>query len=103
MRRQGKYTKPVTPVQQVKRHAKSRFRWWRKLSWKQRVIVVGVPILVILILIPVLTYLYFARDISNMDRLMNRNNTGIVLYANDGKTEIYSTGTAEHHDLVPLT
>lgn len=103
MRRQGKYTKRVTPTQQVKRGVKKRFRWWRQLSWKKRIIVVGVPILAFLILTPLLTYLYFARDISDMNRLMNRNNTGIVLYANDGKTEIYSEGRAEHRDLVPLT
>jgi len=33
---------------------------------------------------------------------MNRNNTGIVLYASDNKTEIYSTGRAEQRKLYPL-
>ena len=33
---------------------------------------------------------------------MNRNNTGIVIYANDGKTELYSTGRAAHREIVPL-
>lgn len=63
---------------------------------------VGGPVLALLILIPILTYLYFARDISNMDRLMNRNNTGVVFYAKDAKTVIYSEGSATHHDLVPI-
>ncbi len=102
MRRQGKYTRRVTPAQHVKRKVKHRFRWWRKLSWKKRILFIGGPLLAVLVLIPLLTYLYFARDISDMDRLMNRNNTGIVLYASDGKTEVYSTGRAEHRDLVPL-
>ncbi len=102
MPRQGKYTRRITPAQHVKRRFKQRFRWWRKLSWKKRILVVGGPLLAFLILVPLLTYFYFARDISDQDRLMNRNNTGIVLYANDGKTEIYSSGRAEHHDLVPL-
>ncbi len=102
MRRQGKYTKRVTPTQHAKRQYRRRFRWWRQLSWKKRIAVIGGGVLAFLILTPLLTYLYFARDISDMDRLMNRNNTGIVLYANDGKTEIYSTGTAEHHTIVPL-
>jgi len=102
MRRQGKYTKRVTPTQHVKRNYRRHFRWWRQASWKKRILVVGTPILAILILIPILTYFYFARDISDIDRLMNRNNTGIVLYANDGKKVIYSSGTAAHHDLVPL-
>ncbi len=102
MRRQGKYTRRVTPAQKVRRHAKQRFRWWRKLSWKKRILFVGGPILAFMILTPLLTYLYFARDISDIDRLMNRNNTGVVLYANDGKSEIYSSGRAEHRDLLPL-
>lgn len=102
MRRQGKYTKRVTPSQHVKRHLKKRFRWWSRLSWKKRILVVGGPILAFLVLTPLLTYFYFARDISDMDRLMNRNNTGVILYANDGKTEIFSNGRAKHRDLVPL-
>lgn len=89
-------------AQQVKRQVKHRFRWWRKLSWKKRVLVIGGPILAFLIILPLATYFYFARDIADQDRLMNRNNTGIVLYANDGKTEVYSTGRAEHHELLPL-
>lgn len=93
----------MSASQQVKRHVKKRFRWWRQLSWKKRILVVGGPILAFLILTPILTYLYFARDISDMNRLMNRNNTGIVLYANDGKTPIYTEGHAIHSDLVPLT
>lgn len=102
MRRQGKYTRRVTPAQHVKRQVRQRFRWWHNLSWKKRVLVVGVPILTVLVVLPLATYLYFARDISDQDRLMNRNNTGIILYANDGKTEVYSNGRAQHRSLVPL-
>lgn len=102
MRRQGKYTRRVGAAQQVKRQVKHRFRWWRKLSWKKRVLVIAGPILAFLIILPLATYMYFAKDIADQDRLMNRNNTGIVLYANDGKTEIYGNGRAEHHELLPL-
>lgn len=102
MRRQGKYTRRVTPAQHVKRQVKHRFRWWSQLSWKKRLLVVGGPILAFLIILPLATYWYFAKDIADQDRLMNRNNTGIVIYANDGKTEVYSTGRAEHHTLLPL-
>lgn len=102
MRRQGKYTRRVTPAQHVKRQVNHRFRWWRKLSWKKRILVIGGPILAFLIILPLATYFYFARDIADQDRLMNRNNTGIILYANDGKTEIYSNGRAEHHALLAL-
>lgn len=63
---------------------------------------IGIPILAFFVIIPALTYLYFVRDISDIDRLMNRNNTGIVVYANDAKTVIYSEGSAAHHNLVPI-
>lgn len=102
MQRQGKYTKRVTPTQQAKRQARRRFRWWRNLSWKKRLLYIGAPLFAFLILTPILTYFYFARDISDQERLMNRNNTGVVLYASDAKTEIYSMGRAKHRELIPL-
>lgn len=102
MIRKGKYTKRVTPVQQAKRQAKRRFRWWHELSLKKKILVIVAPILAFLIIIPLATYLYFARDISNQERLMNRNNTGIVLYASNGTDEIYSSGRAKHRELIPL-
>lgn len=52
-------------------------------------------VLVALVVIPVVTYAYFVRDISNRDRLMNRNNTGIVLLDKNGET-IYSYGRVKH-------
>ncbi len=102
MQRQGKYTKRVTPAQHVKRQTRRRFRWWRDLSWKKRLLYFGTPVLAFLVLIPIFTYLYFARDISDQERLMNRNNTGVVLLASDGKTEIYSLGRAKHRELIQL-
>ncbi len=102
MLRKGKYTKRVTPGQQAKRQARRRFRWWRRLSWKKRIAYFGAPILAFLVLTPLFTYLYFAKDISDQERLMNRNNTGVVLYANDGTTEIYSMGRAKHRELIQL-
>jgi penicillin-binding protein 1A len=102
MRRQGKYTRRVSPVKSAKRRYRSRTRWFRRLSWKKRILVIGAPLLALLIILPLATYLYFARDIANQDRLMNRNNTGIILYANDGKTTIYSSGRAAQRTLVPL-
>lgn len=102
MLRQGKYTKQVGPAGQVKRQAKRRFRWWHNLSWKKRILYIGGPIVGILVIIPLATYLYFARDIADQDRLMNRNNTGVALYDNTGKNVIFSSGRAEHRKLVPL-
>ncbi|MBI3889249.1 transglycosylase domain-containing protein [Candidatus Saccharibacteria bacterium] len=78
MVRQGKFTKRVTPAQHAKRQARRRFRWLRSLSWKKRFLYFGTPVLAFLIVTPMITYLYFARDISDQERLMNRNNTGVV-------------------------
>lgn len=76
--------------------------WFKSLSWKKKLVFFGVPLVVFALIIPFLTYLYFAKDIANKDSLMNRNNTGIVLYANDNETVLYSTGKAERRDIVPL-
>lgn len=102
MVRQGKYTKRVTPVQQAKRGGRRGFRWFKELSWKKRLLYFGSPIVAFLVLLPLATYAYFARDIADQERLMNRNNTGVVLYASDGKTEIYTLGRAKHRELIGL-
>lgn len=104
MVRQGKYTR-VTPLRRAKwqaRKAKGRFQWFRRMTWKQKAVVIGTPILVFLIVVPLLTYAYFAKDISDKDRLMNRNNTGIVVLARGGE-EIFSVGHAQRRDLVQLS
>ncbi|QHN43163.1 PBP1A family penicillin-binding protein [Candidatus Mycosynbacter amalyticus] len=101
MRRVGKYTK-----QRKTRAAwltvNTYILWFRNLKRWQKISVIVTPILIVLILIPLLTYLYFARDISDKERLMNRNNTGIVLTDVHGTT-IYESGRAKHRDLVPLS
>lgn len=101
MRRVGKYTK-----QRKTRAAwltvNTYILWFRNLKRWQKISVIVTPILIVLILIPLLTYLYFARDISDKERLMNRNNTGIVLTDVHG-TSIYESGRAKHRDLVPLS
>ena len=77
--------------------------WFMALSLWKKALVIAAPIILVVLVIPLLTYLYFSKDIADIDHLMNRNNTGVVVYAKDSKTVIYSTGRAEHHDLVPLT
>lgn len=101
MVRQGKYTRRVSPFRKAKWQARGRFRWFHRKTFWQKVMIIVIPIVVFLITVPILTYVYFARDISNKDRLMNRNNTGIVLLARGGE-EIYSSGRAKHRDLTPL-
>ena len=101
MASQGKYTKKVTPVKRVKRHVRRRWSWFTRLSRKKKIIVLATPIVAFLVLTPLFTYLYYAHDISDQERLMNRNNTGIVLTDQNGEV-FYRTGRAQHRDLVPL-
>lgn len=100
MRRQGKYTKRNS-VRSARLETNKYLLWFRNLKRWQKIGVIVGPIIAILILIPLLTYAYFARDISDKERLMNRNNAGIVLTDRNGET-IYSEGRAKHRTIVPL-
>lgn len=102
MVRQGRYTKKVSPVRRAKRVTRRHWRWFSRLSKKQKILVITLPILAFLILTPLLTYLYYANDISDQERLMNRNNTGVVLTDRNGEV-FYRIGQAQRHQLVPLT
>jgi 1A family penicillin-binding protein len=72
-------------------YAKDRWRWFRGLSRKQQLALIGGVSAIILIVIPTATYLYFVRDINDPERLMNRNNTGIVLEDRHGEA-LFSFG-----------
>lgn len=101
MVRQGVYTKKLTPWQWAKRGFQRRWRWFRELSWWRKFLLIGGPILLFLVLTPLLTYLYFAADISDPERLMNRSNTGVVLLDKNGE-EFYTFGRAGHREIIPL-
>lgn len=101
MVRQGKYTKKVSPARKAKRGARRQWRWFKDLSRRKKILLILGPILAFLVLTPIFTYLYYANDISDPERLMNRNNTGIELLDKDGKV-FYSTGRAERRVIVPL-
>lgn len=98
--RQGRYTK-VTPARKAKRGARKHWNWFWRLSRKQKIALISAPILAFLILVPLVTYLIYARDVSDQERLMNRNNTGLVL-TDKNDTKFYSIGRAEHRKMVPL-
>lgn len=102
MVRQGKYTRRPSRRMRLKRSMGRKIRWLRRLSWQKKALIALVPSAVFLVFVPLLTYFYFARDISDVERLMNRNNTGIVLYANDGETEIFRSGQAGRRTPVPI-
>lgn len=101
MVRQGRYTKKKTLYQRVGSSVKRRFDWFRRLSKPKKALVIVTPVLAFLIFTPVVTYIYYYNDIADKDRLMNRNNTGIVLYDQHGE-EFYSLGTAKHRELLSL-
>lgn len=101
MIRQGRYTKKVSKLTQFKRGIKRRWNWFKGLSKKQKALLIGGPILAFLILTPLITYIYYYNDIADQERLMNRNNTGIVLNDRNGET-FYNIGRAEHREMTPL-
>ena len=101
MIRQGRYTRRPSKISRARKSIQKKWRWFKRLSTKQKIVVVGGPILILLILIPLLTYAWYAYDISDPDRLMNRNNTGITLEDKDGAV-FYSTGKANAGERVQL-
>lgn len=95
------------PVKATKKHGhtvtflQARWRWFKGLSKPKKALVLSIPVLAFLILTPLLTYAYYANAISDPDRLMNYNNTGVVLLDQNGKT-FYSFGTADRGERLPL-
>ena len=90
---------PVT--RRLKWWLRDRWRWFKALKWWQKALLIGGPIALVALVIPLLTFAYFALTMGDMEQLMNRNNTGVVLKDISGET-FYSTGTAEHRELIPL-
>lgn len=99
---QGAYSHRLPRGRRAKRFLGRTIKRWRGLSWRKKILVVATPLVLFVLITPIVTYLYFAKDISDIDRLMNRNNTGVALYDKSGKA-FYSTGRAEHHDLLPVS
>lgn len=91
--RHGTYTRKPSRIRRVKR----RWQWFWRLSFRQKALLIGLPLLALLVLIPLVTYLVLARDIADPERLMNRNNTGVELLDVNGQA-FYSSGTSK-----PLT
>ena len=102
MYRQGRYTRKPGPIRSTKLFLKRRFEWWSKLKLWQKIAVVSAPILAFLIITPLLTYLYYYNDIANVERLLNKNNTGVVLLDKNNKV-FFSTANAAHRDPVQLS
>ncbi|MDB5162470.1 MAG: penicillin-binding protein family, nonfunctional [Candidatus Saccharibacteria bacterium] len=100
-KRTAKVTTPVKKRGPVVGFFVGRLKWFKGLSKPKKAAVIGGPILAFLIITPLITYIYFANAISDPDRLMNYNNTGVVLLDKNGD-DFYSFGTANRGERVPL-
>ncbi len=89
------------PVVKRKPKRSGRFAWFWSLSRKRKLLLIATPIVLFLIITPLVTYLSLQNDIRDPERLMNRNNTGIVLNDTNNKP-FYTIGRAEHRNQVPL-
>ena len=85
----------------IKWRLRARWQWFKQLKWWQKTLIIAMPIIIFVLIIPLLMYTYFALTMGDMETLMNRNNTGVVLRDVHGET-FYRTGNAEHRDIVPL-
>lgn len=99
--RKGRYTKPRSRFSRATSAIGRRFKWFNQLSRKKKVALIAGPIVAFLILVPIGTYIYYLNDIKDQERLMNRNNTGVVFKDKDGEV-FYSVGRAEHRNMIPL-
>ncbi|MFZ1458912.1 MAG: PBP1A family penicillin-binding protein [Candidatus Saccharimonadales bacterium] len=99
--RKGRYTKSRHIYRSNSRLRRAWIGFWR-LSLKKKLLVIGIPILAFLILVPLVTYALLWRDISDPERLMNRNNTGIELLDSNGEV-FYSSGTSKPLKRLKLT
>lgn len=88
------YEKPVV-------FARDKWRVFRSYSKKKQLIIVGCIAAAILIIIPIVSYLYFVRDINDPERLMNRNSTGITVTDRNDEV-IYSFGRTSNEKLYRL-
>ena len=80
---------------------KRRRKWWQGLTRKRKALYIASTDCGIFDHHPDCYVSYYYNDIGNIDRLLNRNNTGVVLKDTKGKV-FFSTGRAEHRELVPL-
>jgi len=96
-----KSSKPIKKHGKVLTYLNGRIQWFKKLSKPKKIAVIGGPILAFLILTPIFTYIYYANAISDPSRLMNYNNTGVVLLDKNNEA-FYSFGTADRGERLGL-
>lgn len=102
MVRHGTYTKRPNKAQRSQYVLKRQWQRFQSLSKRKKIVVVATPIAAFLILTPIVTYLLLARDISDPERLMNRNNTG-VQFVDKNDEVFFSTGSNKSLKRLPLS
>lgn len=100
MRRVGKYSKKK-PARAALFNANKYIIWFRNLKLWQKLGIIFTPIVLVMVAIPLVTYAMLARDIADPERLMNRNNTGLVITDRDGEV-VHEFGRAKHRNIVEL-
>lgn len=83
---------------------KAAYRHIMDMSRKRQLALIGMVIIAFLVLVPLLTYAYFAYDIANQERLMNHNNTGVVLLDRHGEEfyRAYNANVASDRNQIDL-
>ncbi len=76
--------------------------WLRQKRAVRKLLIACIPIAIFLLVMPIVTYAHYAQDIEDVERLMNRNNTGIVLLDRHGKP-FYSLGNTGYQNDAELT
>lgn len=102
MVRQGRYTKRPNKAQRSQYFFRRQWQNFQGLSRRKKILVIATPIAAFLVLTPIITYLVLARDISDPERLMNRNNTG-VQFVDKNNEVFFSTGSNKSLKRLPLT
>lgn len=68
---------------------------------KEHIRLIVLSVVGVIVLIPLFTYLFFLRDLRSKERIMNRNNTGVILMDRNDKPFFTFYG-AQEKDLIPL-
>lgn len=89
------------PKTKVGRFLQARWQWYLGLSRLKKILVIAGPALGVLLIIALVTYFYYATTISDPERLMNYNSTGVVLLDKNGET-FYTSGTADKGERLAL-
>ncbi|HEX8390592.1 MAG TPA: PBP1A family penicillin-binding protein [Candidatus Saccharimonadales bacterium] len=92
MVRQGRFTKRPPVTQRSRYFLRRQWQNFRTMSLRRKLAFIVLPASAFLILTPLITYALLARDISDPERLMNRNNTGVQLVDSNDQV-FYNTGS----------